>query len=187
MPSIILASASPRRKQLLTWSEIEFEVFTNHKSESYSNSIDTKDVPAYLSLQKALAVQEVKKDKIILAADTIVLMQNKILGKPINQDDAYQMLSLLSNNTHQVITGVSILHHEKQVTFSELTEVEFAKLSDEQIMHYIEKYKPYDKAGSYAIQEWIGLIAIKSIKGCFYNVMGLPMQRVYHTLQTQFY
>jgi nucleoside triphosphate pyrophosphatase len=184
MEKIILASGSPRRKQLLELAEIPFEVIVLNTDESYPPGLSSAEIAMHIAENKALAIQDKLESQnnidaqTILAADTIVVLENKIIGKPQNRDDAITILSNLSGKIHKVITGVCILSKEKKISFAEETEVEFHGLSDEQIEYYVQRYKPYDKAGAYAIQEWIGAIGIKSIKGDFYNVMGLPVSRV---------
>lgn len=185
MQKIILASGSPRRSQLLQWAEIPFDVIIVTTDESYPNNLLPGDIAIHIAFNKALAAQEMIKQndpgneaKTILAADTIVVLENKIIGKPANREDAINILSALSGKVHQVITGVCILSAGEKIEFSEETLVEFHELTISQIEYYIDKYKPFDKAGAYAIQEWIGVIGVKSIKGDFYNVMGLPVSRV---------
>ena len=179
MNRIILASQSPRRKQLLEWAEINFDIVVKETDESYPPGLSVEDAAIYIARNKALAVRnELHGPKIILAADTIVVLKNEIIGKPKNRQDAIGILSLLSNNKHIVITGVVIIQNEKEIAFADTTEVWFHELTKEQIEFYVDKYKPYDKAGAYAIQEWIGVTGIKSINGDFYNVMGLPVSRV---------
>lgn len=179
MQKIILASQSPRRKQLLQWAEIPFEVIVKETDESYPADLLPAEVAVHIAKNKALAVKEVVKNKLpILAADTIVVLNNEIIGKPKHREDAVQILAKLSGNKHQVITGVVILQNENETAFADVTDVEFHSLTNEQIEFYIDKYKPYDKAGAYAIQEWIGVVGIKSVNGDFYNVMGLPVSRV---------
>ncbi len=182
---IILASKSPRRSQLLTWAEIEFDIITIETDESYPAHLSPNEVAIHIACNKAIDVknnlQHVNtsdEDYTILAADTIVVLGNKIIGKPSNRDDAINTLSMLSGKMHIVITGVCILTNKKKIVFAEQTEVEFLELSQSEIEYYIDNYKPYDKAGAYAIQEWIGVTGIKSINGDFYNVMGLPVSRV---------
>ncbi len=184
MESIILASQSPRRKLLLEWAEIKFTVIVANTEEECPPNIPMVDVPIFIAREKAKVVQEKisNKSKTIIAADTIVVLENKIFGKPINRAEAISFLISLSNNTHKVITGVVILKNEIEVAFSETTFVEFHNLTQEQIEFYVDEYKPYDKAGGYAIQEWIGVIGIKKITGDFYNVMGLPISRVVQEL-----
>ena len=179
MSRIILASQSPRRKQLLEWAEIDFEVIVKETDESYPMHLTVEEVPVHIARNKALAVQQsLSDDCIIIAADTIVVLGNRIIGKPKHMDDALQILTALSGQKHQVITGVVILKDRKETAFADITEVNFHELSQEQITYYINKCRPYDKAGAYAIQEWIGVIGIQSILGDFYNVMGLPVSRV---------
>lgn len=182
--SIILASQSPRRKQLLEWAEIDFEVMVVPTDESYPDYLSTEEIPIYIARQKAFAVEQIiGKEKIILAADTVVVLHDNIIGKPKDRDDAIKILSNLSGNEHRVITGVVILNGLQQVAFSDTTFVQFHQLTQEQITFYVDNYKPYDKAGAYAIQEWIGVVGIQSVKGDFYNVMGLPVSRVVQTLK----
>jgi septum formation protein len=184
MQKIILASQSPRRKQLLEWAEVPFEIVVKETDESYPVSLPIEEVAIYIAQNKAMAVKEIVQTDIpVLAADTIVVLEEQIIGKPKNREDAVNILTQLSGKKHQVITGVFILHNEKQIAFAETTEVYFHELSKEQIEFYIDNYKPYDKAGAYAIQEWIGVVGIKSMNGDFYNVMGLPVSRVVQVLQ----
>lgn len=184
MKKIILASGSPRRKQLLELAEIPFEVIVAYTDETYPSELSSSEIAMHIAENKAIAVQnklQVKDNgeaQTIIAADTVVVLENKIIGKPKNREDALAILSDLSGKMHQVITGVCILTKENKILFSEETDVEFYRLSASQIEYYIDHYKPYDKAGAYAIQEWIGAVGIKSIKGDFYNVMGLPVSRV---------
>jgi septum formation protein len=181
MQKIILASASPRRKQLLEWADISFEIMVADTDESYSNSLSEEDIAIHIATNKALAVKEkLNKDEnaLIIAADTIVVLNKEIIGKPANRQEAISILTKLSGQTHHVITGVCILSEDKTIQFSEITEVQFHAINLSQIEYYVDHYKPYDKAGAYAIQEWIGVTAVKSIKGDFYNVMGLPVSRV---------
>jgi septum formation protein len=184
MRNIILASQSPRRKQLLEWAEVPFEVVVKETDETYPNNLSAKEVAMHIATNKALAIKFLKSDAIpVLSADTIVVLENEIIGKPLNREDAIHILSKLSGKKHSVITGVCILFNDKKIVFADITEVEFHDLTDEQIIFYVDKYKPYDKAGAYAIQEWIGVIGIKSIAGDFYNVMGLPVSRVVKELK----
>jgi septum formation protein len=189
---IILASQSPRRKQLLEWAEIPFEIIVQETDESYPADLPPDEIAVHIARNKALAVRkkllegssvpgEFKNSPrvtAILAADTIVVLQNEIIGKPKDREDAVNILSRLSGNHHKVITGVVILYCDKEISFADITDVEFHSLTKAQIEFYVDKYKPYDKAGAYAIQEWIGVIGIKCINGDFYNVMGLPVSRV---------
>lgn len=183
MAHIILASQSPRRKQLLEWAEVDFEIIVEPTDESYPEELDPKNVAVHIARNKAEAVKPKANGRIIIAADTIVVTHDEILGKPKDREDAIRILRKLAGNKHQVITGVVILNGGKEMMFSDVTDVEFHPLSQEQIEFYIDKYKPYDKAGAYAIQEWIGVVGIKCINGDFYNVMGLPVSRVVRELE----
>jgi septum formation protein len=184
MSKIILASQSPRRKQLLEWTEIPFEIVAKATDEDYPDTLKVTDVPVHIAREKARVVQkDLPAGRVILAADTIVVLEGRIIGKPKDRSDAIAILSALSGNEHIVMTGVVIRKDEKEITFTDLTTVRFYDLTHEQITYYIDKYKPYDKAGAYAIQEWIGVIGIKSVNGDFYNVMGLPVSRVVRELR----
>ncbi|HQW85469.1 MAG TPA: Maf family protein [Ferruginibacter sp.] len=179
MQKIILASQSPRRKQLLEWANVPFTIIVKETDETYPAHLPASEIALHIARNKALAVQQsTKTDTHILAADTIVVLNNSIIGKPKDRADAIKILSALSGNIHNVITGVVILNGSKEIAFAETTEVHFHPLTLQQIEFYIDNYKPYDKAGAYAIQEWIGVIGIKSINGDFYNVMGLPVSKV---------
>jgi len=180
---IILASQSPRRKQLLEWAEIPFEVFVKETDESYPDDLTVEQIAIHIASNKAHAIMnELKLDVPVLAADTIVVLNNQIIGKPKDRDDAIQILKKLSGEKHVVITGVVIFFNGKEISFADKSVVEFHPLTDEQIEFYVNKYKPYDKAGAYAIQEWIGVVGIKAVSGDFYNVMGLPVSRVVQAL-----
>ena len=190
MYNFVLASASPRRKDLLNLAEIKFEVLVSDADELFPETMPKEEVPVFIAKQKALAVSEklntnntYATDICIIAADTIVVIGNELLGKPIDRQDAINSLSKLSGKTHRVITGIALLYNDQLEVFSETTFVEFHHLSKEQIEYYVDQYKPYDKAGAYAIQEWIGVIGIKSIQGDFYNVMGLPVSKLIQKLK----
>ena len=173
---VILASASPRRKQLLEQAEIKFKILVKDTDEIIPAKTAIKDVPIAIAKVKALAIKnEVDYNDIIIAADTIVYLNSEIIGKPKNAKDALAILNKLNGQCHQVITGVYILQNDSAYFFSEITKVYFSKLTEAQLKFYVEKFKPYDKAGAYAIQEWIGVVGIQKIEGCFYNVMGLPV------------
>lgn len=179
MIKIILASGSPRRRELLEWAEIPFEVVVKETDERFPPGLTPEEVAIYIARNKALAVQQQRnKDEIILAADTIVVLGEAIIGKPVHREEAISMLLALAGEKHKVVTGVVIRKGDKEIAFADTTEVEFHDLSVKQIEFYVDKYKPYDKAGAYAIQEWIGVVGIKSVNGDFYNVMGLPVSRV---------
>lgn len=182
MKKLILASQSPRRKMLLEWAEVEFEIKVKETDETFPAGTNIEEVPVIIARNKALAIERSEND-IVLAADTIVVLENEIIGKPANIEDARKILKKLSGKTHRVITGVVIMNGIREISFSDITEVSFHTLTEAQIDFYIEKYKPFDKAGAYAIQEWIGVIGIEKINGDFYNVMGLPVSRVVKTLQ----
>jgi septum formation protein len=184
MQKIILASQSPRRKQLLEWAEIPFDIIASDADENFPEELPADEVPVFIARKKALSVQQKINDdtKIILAADTLVILNNKIIGKPGDRKQAIEILQSLSNKKHFVITGVAILHGKTEISFSDKTEVLFHELTNAQIEFYIDKYKPYDKAGAYAIQEWVGVVGIKSVNGDFYNVMGLPVSKVVQQL-----
>ncbi len=176
---VILASQSPRRRELLHLAEIDFEVMVADTDESFPADISFEDTAVHIAKNKALAVSaKSKTDLIIIAADTIVICNGKIIGKPTSRNDAVEIITSLAGNTHKVVTGVYIMQNEKEIYFADTTEVTFHPLSQAQINYYVEKYQPFDKAGAYAIQEWIGAVGIKNINGDFYNVMGLPISRV---------
>ncbi len=180
---IILASQSPRRKQLLEWAEIPFEVMVQSTPETYPPDMPVPEVPVHIAREKAVALRHKNEflhqnTHVIIAADTVVVLGNTIIGKPKDREDALDILARLSGNKHQVITGVVLLKGQQEIAFSDTTDVWFHPLTSEQIAFYVDKYQPYDKAGAYAIQEWIGVVGIKSIQGDFYNVMGLPVSRV---------
>jgi septum formation protein len=211
MRKIILASKSSRRKQLLEWAELPFDVLVQDTDETFADGLLPEPAAIQIAVNKAVGVQQLIKthqsspevfpmgnqdlinilvaiDKAkegippILSADTMVVINNKILGKPADKNEATEMLIELSGNKHLVITGVCILYKEQEIVFADTTEVEFHDITLQQINFYVDKYQPYDKAGAYAIQEWIGVVGIKSVKGDFYNVMGLPVSRVIQQL-----
>jgi septum formation protein len=184
MPKIILASQSPRRKQLLEWAEIPFDIIVSDTDESFLPAHSFEEAAIHIARNKALAVVEKNTDSLpILAADTIVVCNERIIGKPKDREDAIAILQELSGNTHKVITAVVIIKDGSETSFADTTSVTFHPLTTEQIVFYVDKYQPYDKAGAYAIQEWIGVVGIKSIDGDFYNVMGLPVSRVVRELR----
>lgn len=186
MNKIILASQSPRRKQLLEWAEIPFDIVVQPTDESFPETMPVEEVPVYIALHKAKAVQQMltneQRQLLTLAADTVVVLDDRIIGKPTSREDAVAILSSLSGNTHRVITGVVLVKEKTVISFADITTVHFHALTQEQIAFYVDKYKPYDKAGAYAIQEWIGVVGIKGVEGDFYNVMGLPVSRVVQEL-----
>lgn len=180
---IILASQSPRRKQLLEMAEVNFEILIADVDETNPPGMAGELVPEFLARKKADAVRHLVSDAIVIAADTVVLLDHHILGKPRDAANAMEILHQLSGRMHKVVTGVCIRKGELERSFSTTTEVYFRKLSSEQIAHYVTNYKPYDKAGAYAIQEWIGVTGIEKINGDYYNVMGLPIGEVMIALQ----
>ena len=181
---IILGSASPRRQELLKGIDIPFEVISKDVDESFPPSMTGVGIPMYLAEKKANAFSDMITDDIMLiTADTIVLLEGKVLGKPNGKEAARKMLQHLSGKTHQVITGVCITTKNRRRTFHTVSEVRFAHLNDGEIAYYLEHYAPYDKAGSYGVQEWIGFIAVEQITGSYFNVMGLPIQRLYNELK----
>lgn len=182
---IILASNSPRRKELLSGLGINYEVKTLPGiEETYPDTLKDEEIPLYIAKEKADAYRDVMQlDELIITADTIVWLDGIVMGKPKDVEDARQMLRTLSGRTHQVITGVCLTTTAFQKSFSTVTDVTFAELSDTEIDYYIRTYKPMDKAGSYGIQEWIGFIGVQKISGSYFNVMGLPVQRLYTELK----
>ncbi|MBO4874491.1 MAG: septum formation protein Maf [Bacteroidales bacterium] len=182
--NILLASASFRRRELLTQLGVQYSlVKPSQEEEVVPSDICVEDVSEYLACQKSNAYKDLKDNDLLITADTTVIVDNRILGKPKDYSDAFQMLRLLSGKTHLVVTGVCLRSIDKVVSFSVRTEVTFSKLDDDEIRFYIENYKPYDKAGAYGIQEWIGKVAVEGINGSFYNVVGLPVQRLYRELK----
>lgn len=183
---VLLASASPRRRELLERLSVDFEIAGGREvDESYPDEMSVDDVAAYLSRKKADAYKiDIADDELVITADTVVINNGAVLGKPQSATEAIEMLRSLSGHAHKVITGVTITTRQKQVTFSAVTEVEFATLDDVEIADYVETFKPLDKAGAYGIQEWIGCIGVKKINGSFYNVMGLPLHRLYSELKS---
>lgn len=182
---IKLASNSPRRRELLAGLGIEFETkVLPGIDESYPDTLRGEEIPLYIAREKAEAYRPaLQPDELIITADTIVYQDGLVLGKPHDEADARRMLRLLSGHTHQVITGVCILTDTLQRSFAVTTEVTFGTLSEEEITFYVEKYRPMDKAGAYGIQEWIGFIGVTGLQGSYYNVMGLPVQRLYQELK----
>jgi septum formation protein len=185
MTEIILASQSPRRSQLLQQAEISFTILVQPVEETWPVDLPVEQAPEYIARKKALAVQSTlpQQHLPVVAADTVVVLNGHIIGKPKSREEAIQTLMKLSGVVHRVITGVVILHNGKETAFSETTEVSFYEITEADAAFYTDKYQPYDKAGAYAIQEWIGVTAIQSINGDFYNVMGLPVSRLCRELK----
>lgn len=183
--NIILASNSPRRKELLAGLGVKFDVrLIADIDETYPDNIKSHDVAEYIAKKKADAYkQSIASNELIITADTIVILGDEIFGKPLNADDAYAMLQKLSGKTHQVITGVCLLTKNEQRVFRVTTDVTFKELEMEEIKYYVDNYKPFDKAGAYGIQEWIGYIGVTSLNGSYFNVVGFPVQRIYTELQ----
>lgn len=183
---IILSSNSPRRKELLAGLGVDFEVrVLKGVDERYPDDIPLNEVPLYIAIEKASAYT-VAQDELVVTADTVVIVDNEILGKPKDRAEAYGMLRKISGKTHQVVTGVCLTTIDDQRSFTVTTDVEFKELSDNEIYYYIDKYRPFDKAGAYGIQEWIGYVGVLSLKGSYYNVMGLPVQRIYEEFTSYF-
>lgn len=183
---VILASNSPRRRELLKQLGVDFEVkVLENVNEAYPETLHPIDVAEYIACEKASAYN-IGAEELLITADTVVVVENHILGKPKDDSEAHSMLRELSGRTHQVITGVCLKTMSEKCQFSVSTDVTFKNLTEEEIDFYIKKYSPYDKAGAYGIQEWIGYIGVISINGSFYNVMGFPVQRVYEELSSRF-
>lgn len=180
---ILLASQSPRRKELLSSLGFDFEVVKIDCEEILPENIEIKDAASYLSKLKADTFINLAENEVLLTADTVVAINNQILGKPKDKEDATRMLQTLSGKTHQVYTGITIKTLNKTITETDVAEVEFDTISDDEIAYYIQNYKPFDKAGGYGIQEWLGMTKIKKLSGSFYTIMGLPTHIVYKILK----
>ena len=184
MTSIILASQSPRRKQLLEWADLAFQVYVKETEESFPPGTSPTEAAIMVARQKAAAVaSEFPPEQLILAADTMVVLGDRIIGKPKSREEAMEILSALSGTQHVVVTGVVLRRGTEEWSFSDSTRVHFHPLSSDDIRYYVDRYQPFDKAGAYAIQEWIGVVGIRSVEGDFYNVMGLPVSRVVQLLR----
>ena len=182
---VILASKSPRRQELLRGMGVEFSILTKETDESFPPEMPLDEVPKFLSMQKSLAFsdEELPTDYLLITSDTVVICEDEILGKPKDREDAARMLQLLSGKTHHVVTGVTVRSEEKTESFAVRSNVTFAQLDVEEIDYYIEHCRPFDKAGAYGIQEWIGYVGISGLEGSFYNVMGLPTRKLYQCLK----
>ena len=181
---IILGSQSPRRQYLLKGIIADFDVLSSDADESFSSLLEKEKIALYLADKKSLALQKkCSENSLLITCDTIVWLENKALNKPLNRSEAVQMLELLSGKSHQVFTGVTLWSKNKTTSFFDSTVVHFNKICSAEIDFYIDNYKPFDKAGSYGVQEWLGYIAIHRIEGCFFNVMGLPLPKLYNALK----
>lgn len=176
---ILLASQSPRRQELLKGIGIDFEIIKINADESYPENLSREKITEYISKNKALSIQDLTENQIIITADTLVWFENVALGKPTDYKDAFQMIQKMSGKSHEVFTSVTIKSKEKSVTFSEATEVFFDEFTNEEVDFYIQNFQPFDKAGAYGIQNWLGYAKISRINGCYYNVMGLPLRKLY--------
>lgn len=183
--NIVLASNSPRRKELMSGLGVDYVVKTlPDVDESYPDTLQGTEIPAYISREKADAYKSlIQPDELLITADTIVWLNAEVLGKPKGREGAMDMLRKLSGTSHQVITGVCLTTSDWQRSFTAVTDVTFATLTEEEIIYYVDKYTPMDKAGAYGVQEWIGFIGVESISGSYFNVMGLPIQRLYQELK----
>lgn len=183
--NIVLASKSPRRQELLKHIGVDFTILTKDVDESYPSRLAPLEVAPFLSLKKAKAFEdsELPENFMVITADTVVIAENEILGKPKDRDDAFRMLELLSGKTHKVVTGVTVRTKDFTKTFSVMSKVTFDNLDNQEIEYYVDNYKPYDKAGAYGIQEWIGYIGVSCVEGSYFNVMGLPTRKLYMVLK----
>ena len=181
---VILASGSPRRREVMAGLGVNYEVrILPDVDESYPDTLQGEEIPLYIAKEKADAyIPMMQPDELIITADTIVWLDGKVLGKPRDREDALQMLRTMSGRTHKVFTGVCITTTDWQRSFTAQTEVRFATLSEDEIIYYVDNFKPMDKAGAYGVQEWIGFIGVENISGSYYNIMGLPVQKLYREL-----
>lgn len=181
---IILGSQSPRRRELLSGMGFSFSVVNIHADESFPSELKGADIPLYISREKAEAYRsQLQPGELLITADTIVWVDGEQLGKPVDEEDARRMLRLLSGRTHQVFTGVTLTSVDRQTSFTDTTDVRFREINADEIEHYVQHYRPMDKAGAYGIQEWIGYVACTGLKGSYFNVMGLPTEKLYEALQ----
>ncbi len=183
--NVVLASKSPRRQELLKHIGVDFTILTKDVDESYPSRLAPLEVAPFLSLKKAKAFEdsELPENFMVITADTVVIAENEILGKPKDRDDAFRMLELLSGKTHKVVTGMTVRTKDFTKTFSVMSKVTFDNLDNQEIEYYVDNYKPYDKAGAYGIQEWIGYIGVSCVEGSYFNVMGLPTRKLYMVLK----
>ncbi len=182
-PTLLLASKSPRRHQIFREAGLHFEVVNIEAEEDFPDYLQREQVCEFLASHKAAHFTEPLQEKILVTADTIVCLGNRVINKPATKEEATEMLASLSGRTHEVFTGVCMRNHQRQQVFHERSEVEFYPLTDREIEYYIDHFKPFDKAGAYGVQDWMGYMGVKRINGCFYNVMGFPMSRFYRELQ----
>lgn len=180
----LLASKSPRRQELLKGLDIDFEIVSIDADESYPEHLVREEITEFISNTKSESFRELNSEEILITADTLVWLNNEILGKPKDAEDAFEMIQKLSDSTHEVFTSVTIKSIRNTMTFSDTTEVTFAQINEDEIRYYIENHRPFDKAGAYGIQEWIGYAKITRIHGCYYNVMGLPLPKLYQVLES---
>jgi len=181
---IILASSSPRRQFLMKEAGYEFKVISPEMDESSPSTMPVEEIPSYLAKKKAEMLKNIITTEIVIAADTVVILEGQIMNKPLTTSEAFQMLTRLSGKTHIVITAVCLMSKDKVLVFDDRTEVTFKNLTENEINFYIETHKPFDKAGAYGAQDWIGMVAIEKINGSYFTVMGLPMHRVYQELNS---
>lgn len=187
MNKIVLGSKSPRRQELLKSLGFNIEIRTKEIEENFPEEMDVLEVAEYLAkLKSEPLINSVSSSELLITSDTVVLRDNEILGKPFGRKEAIEMITSLSDKEHQVITGVCLTTHDRQITFSNSTTVQFDDLELVEIEYYVDNFKPYDKAGAYGIQEWLGYVGIKKIEGCYYNVMGLPMNALYQKIKKEF-
>lgn len=184
--NIILASASPRRRELLSGLDFDFKIEVREVDETPPENLKGAEITDFIVRKKASAFDDLKDNDILITSDTLVLLDDEILGKPKNEEEAKRMLKKISGKKHQVITSVCLTTNQNQQTIHDSTDVYFRELSDKEIDYYVDSYQPFDKAGSYGIQEWIGFIGVEKIDGCFFNVMGLPLRLVYDVLNNHF-
>lgn len=182
-PHLLLASKSPRRRHLLSEAGFSYDLVDVSVEENFSPQLKAEEVCLYLSQKKAAAFEGTFNNSVLVTADTIVWVNGEVLNKPADKEEARQMLRKLSNNTHEVFTGVTLAKASRQLSFYDRSEVTFYELTDEEIDFYIDHYQPFDKAGSYGVQDWMGYLGVKAINGCFYNVMGFPVAMFYRRLQ----
>lgn len=181
---ILLGSQSPRRQELLKALGVDFKVVKISSDENYPENLRNEKITEFISLSKANAYSNLKGNEILITADTLVVLNDEVLGKPIDENEAFQMIRKLAGSTHQVFTSVCVRTIENILTFSDKTDVIFDEFTDEEINYYIQNFHPFDKAGAYGIQDWLGYAKVKGIQGCYYNVMGFPLSKFYRKMQS---